>query len=478
MDKRVLENLEPKNVLRFFEELCCIPHGSGNTAAASDWAVKFAEDRKLRHRRDELGNVVIWKEASPGYEDHPVVMLQGHLDMVCVQENGMNHDFTKDPLDLYVDGDWVKARGTSLGSDDGIAVAMAMAVLDDETIPHPPLEAVFTVDEEVGMPGAIALDGSDLKSRYLLNIDSEAEGVLTVGCAGGARCDIKLQLPVEAARGRVCTLRLEGLSGGHSGTAIHMGFANANKLLGECLAELEGIRLVSLYGGEQDNAIPNGARAVILADAGAEAAEKAKAEAWAEKAKARWTNDPGFTFTWTAEDGSADALSAQDSGKVIKLIQDAPNGILAMNPDLPGQVQTSLNMGCLRLEAGAVRLTYCIRSSVAAEKAQMADNLRALAAANGGEYDQHGDYPPWEYRKESALRDVMVRVFREQYGKDPVVETVHAGLECGILMEKVPGLDAVSLGPDLIEIHSTRERMSIASLQRTWAYLLAVLKAL
>lgn len=390
----------------------------------------------------------------------------------------MNHDFTKDPLDLYVDGDWVKARGTSLGSDDGIAVAMAMAVLDDETIPHPPLEAVFTVDEEVGMPGAIALDGSDLRSRYLLNIDSEAEGVLTVGCAGGARCDIKLQLPVEAARGRVCTLRLEGLSGGHSGTAIHMGFANANKLLGECLAELEGIRLVSLYGGEQDNAIPNGARAVILADAGAEAAEKAKAEAWAEKAKAKWTNDPGFTFTWTAEDGSADALSAQDSGKVIKLIQDAPNGILAMNPDLPGQVQTSLNMGCLRLEAGAVRLTYCIRSSVAAEKAQMADNLRALAAANGGEYDQHGDYPPWEYRKESALRDVMVRVFREQYGKDPVVETVHAGLECGILMEKVPGLDAVSLGPDLIEIHSTRERMSIASLQRTWAYLLAVLKAL
>lgn len=478
MENRVLANVEPKNVLRFFEELCRIPHGSGNTAAATAWAVKFAEDRNLRHRRDELGNVVIWKEATPGYEDHPVVMLQGHLDMVCVQENGMNHDFTKDPLDLCVDGDWIKARGTSLGGDDGIAVAMAMAVLDDETIPHPPLEAVFTVDEEVGMPGAIALDGSDLRSRYLLNIDSEAEGVLTVGCAGGARCDIKLQLPVEASRGRVCTLRLEGLSGGHSGTAIHMGFANANKLLGECLAELEGIRLVSLYGGEQDNAIPNGARAVILVEAGAEAAERAKAEDWAEKAKAKWTNDPGFTFTWTAEDGGADALSAQDSGKVIKLIQDAPNGILAMNPDLPGQVQTSLNMGCLRLEAGTARLTYCIRSSVAAEKAQMADNLRALAAANGGEYDQHGDYPPWEYRKESALRDVMVRVFREQYGKDPVVETVHAGLECGILMEKVPGLDAVSLGPDLIEIHSTRERMSIASLQRTWAYLLAVLKAL
>ena len=478
MENRVLANVEPKNVLRFFEELCRIPHGSGNTAAATAWALKFAEDRNLRHRRDELGNVVIWKEASPGYEDHPVVMLQGHLDMVCVQENGLGHDFARDPLDLYVDGDWVKARGTSLGGDDGIAVAMAMAVLDDDAIPHPPLEAVFTVDEEVGMPGAIALDGSDLKSRYLLNIDSEAEGVLTVGCAGGARCDIKVSLPVEAARGRVCALCLEGLSGGHSGTAIHMGFANANKLLGQCLSELEGARLVSVHGGEQDNAIPNSARAVILVPAGEEAALKAKAEAWAEKARGEWTRDPGFAFTWTAEDGGANALSLQDSGKVIKLVQDAPNGILAMNPDLPGQVQTSLNLGCLRLEEGAVRLTFCIRSSVAAEKAQMADNLRALAAANGGSYDQRGDYPPWEYKRESALRDVMVRVFRDQYGKDPVVETVHAGLECGILMEKVPGLDAVSLGPDLVEIHSTRERMSIASLQRTWAYLLAVLKAL
>ena len=478
MENRVLANVEPKNVLRFFEELCRIPHGSGNTAAATAWALKFAEDRNLRHRRDELGNVVIWKEASPGYEDHPVVMLQGHLDMVCVQENGLGHDFARDPLDLYVDGDWVKARGTSLGGDDGIAVAMAMAVLDDDAIPHPPLEAVFTVDEEVGMPGAIALDGSDLKSRYLLNIDSEAEGVLTAGCAGGARCDIKVSLPVEAARGRVCTICLEGLSGGHSGTAIHMGFANANKLLGQCLSELEGARLVSAHGGEQDNAIPNSARAVILVPAGEEAALKARAEAWAEKARGEWARDPGFAFTWTAEDGGANALSLQDSGKVIKLVQDAPNGILAMNPDLPGQVQTSLNLGCLRLEEGAVRLTFCIRSSVAAEKAQMADNLRALAAANGGSYDQRGDYPPWEYKRESALRDVMVRVFRDQYGKDPVVETVHAGLECGILMEKVPGLDAVSLGPDLVEIHSTRERMSIASLQRTWAYLLAVLKAL
>ena len=328
------------------------------------------------------------------------------------------------------------------------------------------------------MPGAMALDGSDLKSRYLLNIDSEQEGILTAGCAGGARCDIKVKLPVQAGQGRVCTLSLEGLSGGHSGTAIHMGFANANKLMGECLAELEGAQLVSLHGGEQDNAIPNGARAVILTDAAGEAELRARAEAWAEKAKAACPQDPGFTFTWTAQDGGVAALSQQDSRKAVKLIQDAPNGILAMNPDLPGQVQTSLNLGVLRLEEGALRLTFCIRSSVAAEKAKMAEDLQALAAANGGDYAQHGDYPPWEYKKESGLRDTMVRVFQAQYGRDPVVETVHAGLECGILMEKVPGLDAVSLGPDLVEIHSTRERMSVASLQRTWAYLLAVLREL
>ncbi len=478
MDNRVLKDLEPKSVYRFFEELCRIPHGSGNTKAASDWAANFAKERGLAYRQDAMGNVVIWKAASPGYEDHPTAMLQGHLDMVCVKDNGVEHDFEKEPLDLYIDGDWVKARGTSLGSDDGIAVAMAMAVLDDDAIPHPPIEAVFTVDEEVGMPGAIGLDGSDLKSRYLLNIDSEVEKVLTVGCAGGTACHIDAAMAGEKMEGVVCAISLENLSGGHSGTAIHMGFANADKLLAEGLAKIGYPRLVSLFGGLQDNAIPNAAKAEFVVPADQAAAVKAAAEAWAAEAKAACPNDPNFTFTWSDKAGAAVALSAEDSRKAVDLILAVPNGIQAMNPDLPGQVQTSLNLGILRLEEGKFRMAFLLRSSVAAELAQLEQKVQGVATEFGAAFAVESSYPPWEYRKESQLRDIMVRVFKEQYGEDPVVETVHAGLECGILTDKVPGLDAVSFGPDLVEIHSTRERMSIASVERTWRFLLGVLAAL
>ena len=476
--KNVLEQLEPKKVFHFFEEMTRIPHGSGNTAAATAWAMEFAQARGLRCRRDEMGNVVIWKDASPGYEDHPTVMLQGHLDMVCVQDNGVNHDFTKDPLDLYVEDGYIKARGTSLGGDDGIAVAMAMAVLDDDSIPHGPLEAVFTVDEEVGMPGAAALDGSDLKSKYLLNIDSEVEGVLTVGCAGGTACHISLDQPAETAQGAVCTLSLEGLSGGHSGTAIHMGFANANKLLAQCLAQAGYPRLVSLFGGLQDNAIPTSAKAEVLVTPGEAEALRTAAEGWAAKVKAECPQDPGFTLTVTVREGEAKALSAADSRKLTDLIAAVPNGVQAMNPDLPGQVQTSLNLGILRLEDGKAQLVFLVRSSVAAEQAGLTEKLQSIATEFGAAFAVDSSYPPWEYRRESKLRDTMVSVFTELYGKAPVVETVHAGLECGLLMDKIPGLDAVSFGPDIVEIHSTRERLGIDSVERTWRFLLAVLKAL
>ena len=238
MEKNVLSGLEPKGVFTFFEQLCRIPHGSGNTAAASAWVAEFARSRGLRYRQDAVGNVIIWKDGSPGYEDHPAVMLQGHLDMVCVKDSGVSHDFLKDPLDLYVDGDWIKARGSTLGGDDGIAVAMALAVLDSGAIPHPPLEILLTVDEETGMTGANELDAFDLRSRRLINIDSEAEGIFTVGCAGGARSDIQKTFPTGAASGKVCTLSVNGLQGGHSGVDINKGRANASKLLADCLAQL------------------------------------------------------------------------------------------------------------------------------------------------------------------------------------------------------------------------------------------------
>ena len=478
MENRVLAAVEPKNVLRFFEEMCALPHGSGNTKAASDWAVAFAKERSLAYRCDELGNVVIWKNATPGYENHPTVMLQGHLDMVCVNDTDVEHDFTKDPLKLFIEDGYIKARGTTLGADNGIAIAMAMAVLDDDTMPHPPLEVLMTVDEEVGMLGAVGLDGSDLESKYLINIDSDVEGVLTVGCAGGARSGITMPVTASAAEGAVCTMTLDGLSGGHSGVAINQGFANTNKLMADLLNTLGQLRLVKVEGGTADNAIPSTATAVIVVDADKVERVKAAAESWAGYAKASCPKDPGFTFTFESANGSADALSIEESKKAVDLLLAVPNGIQKMNPDMPDQVQTSLNLGMVSMENGALRLTFSLRSGVAAEKDAMAAELRAISEKFGADYRQSGDYPAWEYRSESVLRDTMVRIYTEQYGTAPVVETIHAGLECGILMSKVPGLDAVSVGPNLLEIHSTRERAEIASIERTWKYLGTVLAAL
>lgn len=461
-----------KAILRFFEELARIPHESAHTAAASDWVVRFARDRGLRCRQDAVGNVIIWKDASPGYEDRPAVMLQGHLDMVCVKDPGVDHDFTADPLDLYyIDDDWLAARGTSLGGDDGIAVAMMMALLDDDSLPHPPIEAVFTVDEEIGLLGAAALDCSELKSRLLINLDSEDENILTVGCAGGARCDLMLQLPTESVSGKVCTISITGLPGGHSGTEIHKNIPNANRTMAQILNAFPGFRLVSLHGGEQDNAIPDHAQAVALLpeDAGEKAAEVFRAAA---------DGQGQLTLAYADGGAPAKALSIQDSSKAVELILSAPNGVQAMEPDLPGQVRTSLNLGILRLEEGALRLTWSVRSSAASEKEALTGKLKALSDGAGASFSRRGDYPAWEYRKDSRLRDTMVRVFREGRGKDPVVVTIHAGLECGLLAEKLPGLDAVSIGPDLRDIHSPRERMSISSVLRTWNYLLAVLAQL
>lgn len=477
MEKNILAGLEPQKVFAFFEELSRIPHGSGNTEAISAWAKAFADKRGLRNRQDAAGNVIIWKNASNGYEDHPAVMLQGHLDMVCVKDAGVEHDFLRDPLELYIDGDWVKAKGTSLGGDDGIAVAMALAVLDDDAIPHPPLEVLFTVGEEVGMDGANALDASDLQSRCLINIDSEAEGVLTVGCAGGARSDITKIMPAAPGQGTVCTVTVSGSKGGHSGVEINKGRVNANKLLVDYLSQLPAPRLVSLYGGEQDNAIPvRSEAAVLLTDA--DGAEK-KIPEWSAQMKAAFPQDADWNLVLTRTSGEeTQALSEEDSRTVLHLLQEVPNGIQAMEPDLPGQVRTSLNLGILRLQGGELRFSFSVRSSSGVEKENLFQKLRTVSEKYGASYSQHGEYPAWEYRETSRLRETMVRVFEKQYGRKPVVETIHAGLECGLLAEKMPGLDAVSMGPDMVDIHSTRERISIASVQRTWAFLLEVLAEL
>ncbi|MDE7260905.1 MAG: aminoacyl-histidine dipeptidase [Oscillospiraceae bacterium] len=478
----VLENLEPKKVFQFFEELTRIPHGSGNTAAASDWAVRFARERGLRHRRDEMGNVVIWKNASPGYEDHPAVILQGHLDMVCVQEVGMDHDFEKDPLELEVEDGWVQAKGTTLGGDDGIAVAMAMAVMDDDSIPHPPIEAVFTVDEEIGLLGANGLDCSDLEGRRLINLDSEAEGILTVSCAGGSRCGLQASFPVKRTSGIVCEVLVSGLPGGHSGAEIHQNYANANRLLAQCLTEVPDLRLISLYGGKQDNAIPDYAKAVFHLPRGkSEDVPQKIYEAFRVANAAYNTPDsaePTCGVSFEYPHILPESLSVEDSRKVLELIQAMPNGVQAMSQDIPGLVQTSLNLGIMRLKDGKLSLTSSVRSSVAAEKEELCGRLEKLAEAYGGRFSRRGDYPPWEYRKDSPLRGVMTGVYKRMTGREMTVEAIHAGLECGLFAGKMDGLDAVSMGPDMRDIHSAREKLSVSSVQRVWAYLLEVLKEL
>ncbi|MDY3691006.1 MAG: aminoacyl-histidine dipeptidase [Dysosmobacter sp.] len=474
----VLDQLEPKNVFRFFEQMCAIPHGSYNTKAVSDWCVAFAKERGLEHYQDEMNNVILIKEASAGYEEAQPVILQGHLDMVCEKAPGCEKNMAREGLDLAVEGDYIYAEGTTLGGDDGIAVAMALAALEDESLPHPRLEVILTTEEEVGMDGAMALDVSPIRGRKLLNLDSEAEGVFTVSCAGGSMAACGLPVARAPFGGDILRVRVEGLTGGHSGAEIHKGRANANMLLGRLLramaAETE-LRLVSADGGLKDNAIPVAAEAVVAAADGRKA--KAASERMAACFQTEYRrSDPMLTVT--AEEAAAAWLpmDASSTERTVCLLACAPNGVQTMSQDIHGLVQTSLNLGILKTEENAVTASFCIRSSVDSEKEMLKDRLACLLAQLGGRVSFSGEYPGWAYRPDSPLRELMTEVYREQYGREPKVEAIHAGLECGLLAGKLPGLDCVSIGPDLLEIHTPREKMSISSVQRVWAFVREVLK--
>ena len=474
----ILEHLEPKKVFQFFEALCAIPHGSSDTKAVSDWCVEFARARGLKYLQDEMNNVIIWKAGTPGYENAPGVILQGHMDMVCEKEVSCAKDMEKEGLDLLVDGDFVRAKGTTLGGDDGIAIAMAMAVLDAGDIPHPPLEAVFTVDEEIGMLGAVGIDASPLQGRWMVNLDSEAEGVFTVSCAGGNVSKCILPVKREAYAGTGLAVTVDGLRGGHSGAEIDKGRGNSSILMGRVLRALlkaGGLRLVSVVGGLKDNAIPvETAAYLVTADAAALTSAAAEAEA-ALKNEYRAT-DPDIRVEvkpWAAEGVPMDEAS---TARTIAMLRVLPNGIQFMSGEIPGLVQTSLNLGILKTQEACVEASFCVRSAVETQKAEVKDRLACLMEQLGGTVEYSGDYPGWEYRKDSALRELMVEIFREQYGHDPRIEAIHAGVECGMFIGKLPGLDCVSVGPDLLEIHTPRERMSISSVQRVWKFLLEILK--
>ena len=474
----VLGHLEPKRVLELFEEMCAIPHGSFHTKAISDWCVEFAKERGLEYHQDSANNVIIIKPATAGYENAPAMILQGHLDMVCEKDADCPKDMLTEGLDLAIDGDWIYAKGTTLGGDDGIAVAMAMAVLDDNSLQHPRIEAVFTTDEEVGLLGAAALDVSPLQGRMLLNIDSEVEGVFTVSCAGGCRAHCSVPVTREGFHNGVgLHVSVEGLQGGHSGVEIHKGRVNANVILGRVLraaAAAADMRIVSVRGGVKDNVIPSNAVAhVIVSD---EAAVRAAWTALEQDLQNEFrATDGKIRLAVTAAD-TAPALDADSTRRVTTLLTCAPNGVQVMSADIEGLVQTSLNLGVLATEDDGVKASFSIRSSVESQKQMMKDKVLCLTEQLGGSVEFTGDYPGWAYLENSPLREKMLEVFREQYGREPQVEAIHAGLECGLFSGKMPGLDCVSIGPDLKDIHSSRERMSISSVQRVYAFVVELLR--
>lgn len=467
---RVLENLKPEKVFEYFEDLCAVPHGSGNTKQISDYCVNFAKEHGFSFVQDSLNNVIIRKNASAGYENSPTVILQGHLDMVCEKDSTSEIDFLKDGLSLRLDGDFVSADGTTLGGDDGIAVAMALCVLDSTDILHPPLEVLFTTDEETGMYGADGLDASLLKGKILLNIDSEDEGILTVGCAGGARADIRKSLTFgETAKTK--KIVISGLAGGHSGVEIHKNRHNANKLMIELLNSIPNVKLAYVSGGAKDNVIPNRCECSVCADCDL-------TEIIDTFIKDKYNSaDPNLQITVT--DGVVlPVINEKATREIIDLICALPNGVQKMSTQIPSLVQTSLNLGVVKIENNTLYCTFSVRSSVNSEKYEILNTLKNIADSFGADFSDHGHYPAWEYRENSHLRDVMVKTFEKLYGRKPTVDVIHAGLECGIFCDKIDGLDAVSFGPDLFDIHTVNERLSVSSVQRTYEFLCETLKNL
>ena len=475
-----LTGLAPESVFYYFEQLCAIPHGSGNTKAISDFLVSFAKEQNLRYIQDAANNVILFGEATPGYEDHAPVILQGHMDMVCVKDEDCAINMDTDGLDIDHDGQYIFAKGTSLGGDNGIAVAYALAILADRSIPHPPLEVIITVDEEIGMLGADVIDLSMLKGRTLLNLDSEDEGIFTVACAGGATATVTLPTPRHPVYGPCIKLSVEGLQGGHSGVEIHKNLANANKVMGELLSRVREVMpfcLTSLAGGEKDNAIARTCQvtAVML---GMNPERINDITEQLQKEIREKYDEPEVVITGENVDAlGGNALSAELTDKVIALLCGAPNGVQKMSSDIDGLVQTSLNLGIANL-AEELQLSFCVRSSVNAEKLELLERLQKLAAMHDADYSQMGDYPAWEYKAESRLRDTMVQVYREMYDKQAQIVAIHAGLECGLLSEKLPGLDCVSIGPEMHDIHTSRERLGIASVKCTWEFILETLRRL
>lgn len=497
-----INELSPSEVFSYFQEICAIPHGSGNTGMIADYCLEFAKLHGLKARKDAADNVVIFKAGSSGYEDCKPVILQGHLDMVCEKEPDCDIDMSVQSIKTCTDGKVVWADGTTLGADDGIAIAFILAVLASDTIAHPPIQAVLTSDEEIGMLGARDLDTSDLTAKRLINIDSENEGILYVSCAGGVRAECDIPVVYEdavgwvsggeqddnasdaAGNGKVCfEVKISGLAGGHSGVEIHKQHTNAIRLLASLLSHANGVadfRLVSLSGGGKENAIPKEAKAVVSVrscDATTfEQSIKESAAVWMQEIRA---TEPHAKIELEKTDIVADkVLNSHSTENVIYALWLSPDGVYRMSQEINGMVQTSLNLGTAYLEDDKLVYKYLIRSNTAAGKKLLLERVNTFVKHLSGNVVTMSDYPAWEYKSDSQLRKICVESFTNVYGHEPEVTSIHAGLECGILAGKMPGVDMISFGPTLESVHTPDECMDAASVERTWEYLMEILKSL
>lgn len=475
----VLDGLNNK-VFYYFEQICGIPHASYHEKAISDYLVEFAKEHNLEYYQDELFNVIIIKEASEGYESIDPIIIQGHMDMVAEHDSEIDIDMLSDPLDIYIDGDYIKAKGTTLGGDDGIAVAMALAILDDDKLAHPRIEFVCTVSEEVGMDGAREIDVSMLKGKKLLNIDSEEEGIFTCGCAGGAVVSIELlvnkQEPVDATP---IEIDVTGCTGGHSGTSIIYGRANANRMLLRLLTAASAagdITIAELAGGNKDNVITREASATIYAIDNEEAVIAAIECEARNLMSEYYKTDPDMDIMISHPQVSPKCISTIDTLKVIGLMNSLPNGIIAMNQILPDQVETSLNLGVIKLSNNAFKLSYCVRSNTDSSFDFLVCRMKSAALVAGARTTIVGRYYAWPYKKNSVFRDELVKLYKDMYDKEPKIETIHAGVECSLFVKKIDDIDCISIGPDILDIHSSREALSISSTKRVYEFVINYLQ--
>lgn len=474
-----VEHLAPAAVFRHFAALSAIPRPSFHEQAVADHLMAFADRHGLQAERDALDNVIIRKPGSAGYEDAPVTILQGHTDMVCEKNEGNPIDFNRDPVSLRIEGDLLKADGTTLGADNGIAVAFMLALLESRDTPHPPLEAIFTSQEEVGLRGASKLDTSTLKGRLFLNIDSEEEGLLFTSCSGGNRSDMRLPIQWSdvPAGSRAMKLHVRGLKGGHSGLDIHTPRGNAILLLGRILSDLlarHDVRVAHVQGGSgKSNAIPRRAEVTLLISPDNIDAFDATLKTWYERLSQEYvTADPGLELALEAASMPERCFAKTTTTALSEALILMPQGVQRMSPDIAGLVETSTNLGTLDIVGDEISFGSASRSSQPSQMDATVAKLEALARVIGARFELHDGYPAWPFRPESPLRDLFVERFTAQYGRAPEVAGIHAGLECGVFSAKLQDVDMISFGPDIRNAHSPDECLSISSTERTWTLFL------